>query len=143
MSKHVHADLMLQYAQDAQETDKPWERWQLKEPEMIVNMTSTVDADGFLNCVRHPKWDKDTQYRRKPKTININGYEVPEPVRVIHGGHTYYSFTLSNVFGFRVTRLYHGSGEIVPYHLVDAGLVHATREAAEIHAKALLSFTKN
>ncbi len=26
--KHVHADLMLLYAQDAQETDKPWERYE-------------------------------------------------------------------------------------------------------------------
>ena len=29
MAKHVHADLMLQYAQDAMETDKPWERWEV------------------------------------------------------------------------------------------------------------------
>ena len=29
MDKHIHADLMLQYAQDAQETDKPWERWEV------------------------------------------------------------------------------------------------------------------
>ena len=26
--KHKHADLMLQYAEDAMETDRPWERWE-------------------------------------------------------------------------------------------------------------------
>lgn len=26
--KHVHAELMAEYAKDAMETDKPWERWQ-------------------------------------------------------------------------------------------------------------------
>ena len=26
--KHKHAELMMQYAQDAMETDKPWERWE-------------------------------------------------------------------------------------------------------------------
>ena len=27
--KHKHAELMMQYAQDAMETDKPWERWEV------------------------------------------------------------------------------------------------------------------
>lgn len=26
--KHPHAELMKQYAEDAMETDKPWERWE-------------------------------------------------------------------------------------------------------------------
>ena len=29
MTAHKHAALMLQYAQDAMETDRPWERWEL------------------------------------------------------------------------------------------------------------------
>ena len=32
MTAHKHANLMLQYAQDAMETDKPWERWEVKAP---------------------------------------------------------------------------------------------------------------
>jgi len=31
MTAHKHADLMLQYAQDAMETDKPWERWEYSD----------------------------------------------------------------------------------------------------------------
>ena len=30
MTAHKHAALMLQYAQDAVETAKPWERWELR-----------------------------------------------------------------------------------------------------------------
>ena len=30
MTAHKHAALMLQYAQDAMETAKPWERWELR-----------------------------------------------------------------------------------------------------------------
>ena len=32
--KHKHAELMMQYAQDAMETDKPWERWQYQTESM-------------------------------------------------------------------------------------------------------------
>ena len=32
MTAHKHAALMLQYAQDAAETDKPWKRWEVKIP---------------------------------------------------------------------------------------------------------------
>ena len=28
MTAHKHADLMLQYAQDAAKTEEPWERWE-------------------------------------------------------------------------------------------------------------------
>lgn len=28
MTKHIHAELMAEYAKDAMETDKPWERWE-------------------------------------------------------------------------------------------------------------------
>lgn len=53
--KHPHAELMAQYAQDAMETDKPWERWQF--------------ADGFdWHPIRsNPMWGASAKYRRKPK----------------------------------------------------------------------------
>ena len=52
--KHVHADLILQYAHDAQETDKPWERWECcSEVEGIY-----ARAHGQL------KWYPSIFYRR-------------------------------------------------------------------------------
>ncbi len=55
--KHPHADAMMQYAQDAMETDKPYERW-----EFINN--NVADWSGLGN---QPAWDCNTKYRRKPK----------------------------------------------------------------------------
>ena len=58
---HPHAASMLLYAQDAAETDKPWERWEFKSDM------------GFHMCLKHPEWNEHFEYRRKPRTITING----------------------------------------------------------------------
>jgi hypothetical protein len=53
--KHIHADLMEQYAQDAMETDKPWERWE-------VYRAITGNWQSFIGV---PHWGEN-MYRRKP-----------------------------------------------------------------------------
>ncbi len=63
--KHIHGELMMLYAKDAMETDKPWENWEIfEEPEGYWN-----------NLVTHPKWVPEYLYRQKPKTINITARE--------------------------------------------------------------------
>lgn len=128
MTKHVHAELMMQYAQDAMETDKPWERWQF------------FTNDGkWEDCVYAPMWGVSSKYRRKPRTININGYEVPEPLRTAPCvGTTVYYPCLSKFSRVNCNKFWDTS---VSDMLLESGLLHLTREAAEIHAKALLSFT--
>jgi len=74
MPEHKHSSLMLLYAQDAMETDKPWERWEFKDED---NNWSCFSDDLFEH---RPGWYEDVEYRRKPQTININGFNVPEPV---------------------------------------------------------------
>ena len=79
-----------------------------------------------------------TNWKVKSKTININGYEVPEPMRVEPNiGETYYIAYLPddrvNVFKFQ-------NGGI-DSRWFKQGLLHKTREAAELHLEALLSFT--
>ena len=61
MTAHIHAELMLQYAQDASTTDKPWELWEFRFDEHEKWTALTVN----------PTWDDDTKYRRKPRTIRI------------------------------------------------------------------------
>lgn len=56
--KHPHAELMLEYAKDAMETDKPWERWEWRRSDGDEWRSSAV-------CV--PTWSTNFQYRRKPK----------------------------------------------------------------------------
>lgn len=64
-TRHTHAELMLLYAQDAMETDKPWERWEITEA-------------GFpwIAMTHHPRWETTVSYRRKPKTLRIGNKEV-------------------------------------------------------------------
>jgi hypothetical protein len=54
--KHKHAELMKLYAEDAMETDKPWERWEYRGPS---------DRTWSDTCL-HPIWDERWEYRRKP-----------------------------------------------------------------------------
>ena len=62
MTKHIHAELMEQYAEDATETDRPWERWEFKNEQQHWTPFT----------VSHPSWHADFQYRRKePKTKEV------------------------------------------------------------------------
>jgi len=62
MSGHVHAELMAQYAEDARETEKPWERWEL----YLYSPSSSPGRWVAMQC--HPTWSPSQRYRRKPKT---------------------------------------------------------------------------
>jgi hypothetical protein len=83
-------------------------------------------------------------WKIKPKTISINGFEVPEPVKeplpvgkrffipnlaVTHPQSTLSSFTF-------------WSGVEADMIWLQRGLIHLTEEAAIEHAKVLLSFTE-
>lgn len=58
---HKHADLMMQYALDAAETDKPWERWEVKDW-----------RDNWTDLVSGPSWNIALDYRRKPSQEQID-----------------------------------------------------------------------
>ena len=126
---------MALYAQDAMETDKPWGRWQFK---------NKYTGDKWTALVDHAEWLINTDYRRKPRTISINGYEVPDPVREPLGENdVYYYVTFGSLYtanGASESRWCDAAG--VSRLRLDKGIIHLTREAAEIHAKALLSFTE-
>lgn len=127
MSGHVHAHLMALYAQDAAETDEPWLRWEVGH-----------EDSAWVSCPCNPSWRADTKFRRKPKTININGFEVPEPHRdPLEIGQRYWLADPSN----SLVEMYHWDNVACEIRCLRAGLIHITKEAAEIHRKALLSFT--
>lgn len=129
MTKHIHAENMLLYAQDAMETDKPWLRWR-----------SQYQFDQrWYQCSGHPTWRVDVIYERIPQTMNINGFEVPMPLRE------------SSVYKYPIYRVNYGwfGSLTVEEHFkctpaisiaIKLGLVHATKEAAILHGKALASF---
>lgn len=133
MSKHIHAEAMLQYAQDAMETDTPWVLWEVD-----------VDEDEYgdyrwSSLSTHPTWHPDRKYRRKPQTININGHEVPEPVRCpLNIGTEYWTPHISA--GAHTNSATWTEHEF-DYARLRNGVIHQTCGAAELHARALLSFT--
>jgi len=126
--KHVHAELMKQYAEDAMTTDKPWELWEINT------------GSGPISLSDHPAWSINGKYRRKPKTININGLEVPEPYRgEMEIGQSYYHPNFENE---DIANSYVWNDDTVDVRIRDRGLLHLTEEAAELHGRALASFTE-
>ena len=125
---HPHAAIMAEYAEVAKTNPKPWEEFERNS------------SSGWVKLESNEQFVASREYRRKPRTININGYEVPEPLRVAPD-------KLSMVW---VVDFFHGPnampfnwhGASKDYQLLSFGVIHTTKEAAELHAKALLSFTK-
>ena len=124
MPKFIHADLLALYAQDAQECAEPWLRWQIKSGRTWLDSTAPFPF--------HP----GCEYRRKPRTVRIGEFDVPEPVREPLGECWLADFN----YGKAYKCLWDGKSP-QPQWLA-AGLIHATREAAQTHIDALLSFTR-
>ena len=127
---HPHAALMLEYAKDAAETETPWKQWRFKR----------LNNQNWTFCSSSPTWSSSYEYERMPtppKTININGIEVPEPVREpLNFGDEYVALDLICVIDD--IEWFGDDWDMENLHL---GIIHLTKEAAEIHRKALLSFT--
>ena len=125
---HIHAELMVQYAEDAAETDMPWERWEISLAE---------SGDEYRNLLGHPDWAVTRKYRRKPKVILINGHEVPEPCRTpLKDGEVYW---IISIVGGSTSSLWQSDG--IDFGCLENGFIHLTKEAAEKHFNALKSFT--
>ena len=126
MAAHKHAALMLQYAQDAAETDKPWERWEFE-----------VKSGVWCNLSEHPAWLKNKNYRRKPQVIRVGRHEFPEPItEVPEEGTVYWTIEVDGWNGFYVEHykwLQNGEDE----SCIRQGLIHLTEEAAQAHADVL------
>ena len=132
MAGHVHAELIMQYALDAKTNEKPWELWEYKDH---------VDGNWQdFNKLNPPNWFDDIEYRRKPKTISINGFDVPEPVSTPPNEQKRY-FVPSVTEDDCYLEHYWDDDSFDRNYLI-RGVIHLTKEAAIQHAKALLSFTE-
>ena len=132
MAKHIHAENMALYAQDAQETPEPWERWEFNS---IGRKWSQLTSN--------PTWVTSIQYRRKPKMLSVtlvSGEVVswPEPHRTeLEYGDSYFYFVPSH--GDIVLKEW----DCAPWdrNTLFNGCVHLTKEAAKQHAAALLKIS--
>ena len=126
MTAHKHAELMLQYAQDAMETDKPWERWQIR-PE--------GGTEGWHDCSGRLCFSERCEYRRKPRTLTYS-VTIPEPLREApHDGKVYF---VPNVASNRFYFDTRWDGDCVDNFRLERGLCFATKEDAIAAAKAML-----
>jgi hypothetical protein len=99
MTAHIHAAAMLQYAQDAAETDKPWERWEFN--------SCKDKADLWQPLHRHASWCPEHGYRRKApatKVLTIRCWFHPER---------------RNMFYSEIDQMPNGYIEL-PYHSITA-----------------------
>ncbi len=129
--KHKHADLMLEYAKQAQVCEEPWRNWERTYP--CSDGTHWEDLQGT------PSWNKKIEYRMKKKTINIGGVEINEPVRgALTIGEIYYIPYL----GSSSRASYHiCQGDDLDYLRISSGIVHRNEDDAIKHAIALMGLT--
>ena len=130
---HPHAALMAEYAEVARTNPEPWREFECKNK--CAGMWHTLTTN--------PSWIARIEYRRKPRTIRIGDYDVPEPVREsLEDGQVYFAVALlvreDKVPAYKLE----WEGDLIDIRLLEQGRIHLTKEAAELHAKALLSFTK-
>ena len=130
--KHKHAELMMQYAQDAMETSEPWELWEYQTESM-------QEGDVWKNCFPNPSFDGIYKYRRKPKMLSVtlaSGEVVswPEPQRTeLEYGDLYFYFVPTHV------DIVLKKWECAPWDrtTLSNGHIHLTEEAAKQHSYAL------
>lgn len=134
MTKHIHADLIMEYAQIAQTDNEPWRYFQCKN--------KNGDWD---DCQSPVSFWVDREYRRRVPIIKIGDIDVPEPVREPpEYGTKYYTPDI------RGNRGWGGASgclsatwndDRVDNRLLRRGLIHLNRESAELHAQALIALT--
>ena len=125
MTAHKHAALMLQYAQDAAETDKPWERWELRP----------MGNEEWHACSGRLSFSERCEYRRKPRTMTYT-VTMPEPLRKApHDGEAYFVPNIAHKLFYLNTRW---DGDCVDNFRLKSGLCFATKEDAIAAAKAML-----
>lgn len=107
------------------------------DPENAVIQYRHSASGDWLDVVREPTWTEEGEYRIKPKTIRIGDIDVPEPVRKpLEMGQKYWVFYL---FGSSSKAIEGEWGnDSIDARWLSRGLIHLTREAAELHAKALI-----
>lgn len=120
MSKHVHADLMAEYAKDAQTTNKPWLGWEYKG----------LESGFWQSCENSPAWWSHFEYRRKRKTHIVNGKEVAAPLDKLEKGQVVHTFSSVIVGRGRFGKYFTDYIDMWKDELA-RGLLFATREDAE------------
>lgn len=104
----------------------------------VFNEWMGVSHASALRFIYEEKFEPD-YIRVKPQTININGYEIPEPLMIVPEVNT--TVFIADPCNINLVVEFRTGGGSLSKEKFNTGLCHSTKEAAVIHAKALLSFT--
>ncbi len=126
MSGHPHADLMAKAAEIAK-TDKEW----YSQFQRLIGGEWQTPIVGFV-------FQPEIKYRLKPRFIDINGHQVTEPVREpLEGDQEYWIADIRYAVS-----VFNWENNDADNRWLERGIIHLTKEAAEAHSAALLSFTQ-
>ncbi|WP_148699096.1 hypothetical protein [Morganella morganii] len=116
-------------AAEIAKTDKKW--WTHFEEEFL--------EDGWIPML-DGSFNMNSEYRLKPHTIDINGHQVPEPVREPPEYGTW--FCVPSTDCVEMVAKIKWTGDECCEHYLRSGIVHTNSAAAICHTVALLSFTQ-
>lgn len=126
---HPHAELIMQYAEDAKTHAEPWKLWQ-----------ATHADHPWTDLERNPLWCVFNLYRRKPKTHLVHGVEVPDlRIKPSRGENYYYPLPTSPNLVRQTIFIPGDDGDKyilrnnLCYEYTEAG-----KQAAILHAKTML-----
>lgn len=126
--EHPYANILRAIADGEVIQVKLEDAWMTKRPEEILHLI----ADGSY---------EQTGIRVKPRTIEINGAVVPEPLRVEpKSGQVVFMIDLA---ADKCTYEFNWRDTPSNYNLLQRGIIHATNEACREHAHALIRITAN
>ena len=131
-TKHPYAELLHAIAdgKEIQCLNKETNTWE----------ESILSNDDLLFSIYDRAINKEFIWRVKPPYILINGIEVTEPCREpLNKNERYWMLDLMGSTKLASEDTWYGTS--FDFECLDRGLIHRTKEAAETHAKALLSFT--
>lgn len=89
----------------------------------------------------YPDLSGDCEYRIKPRTITVNGFEVPEPMQEAPEIGVEY-WIAAPAFEDYCERV-NWSASAYGKRYIDRGLCHSSRNSAIAHAKAMLGIDPN
>nr|DAR38900.1 MAG TPA: hypothetical protein [Caudoviricetes sp.] len=135
MNKHPHAELMKLYAEDAMVAVEPWKLWefQLKDEAVWYRLTN------------HPAWSHEAKYRRRAKTVNIDGVEFPVPISIANDdsvNRDYFTIYVTDS-GVVVGRINRELMNVEKFNvLLKQGLIFEKRDDCERYVEALSELNK-
>ena len=126
---HIHAKAMMQYAEDATKSKRPYNGWRFQ--------SSTGNAWQSLNS--HPLWQEYTVYKRNPVMIDIGSHTIEAAVTETPLRNTIYFCPSVSYHEYFVQS--HWTGCNVDVERLNGGIIHLSKENAIAHAHALISLT--